>query len=439
MAAHSYSLFLLISLSFVVQIPTPQAHIAEYDDYWKARKLEAIENLNKAYHPNPEEVVHHYNDQFAKTMIKLNSTRRELKGTKENGPCEITNPVDSCWRCDPNWEKNRKRLADCAPGFARGTTGGKEGEFYVVTDPSDDILNPKPGTLRHAVIQRRPLWITFKGSMIITLEQELIITSNKTIDARGANVQIAKGAGITVQFVKNVIIHGLHIHHIITGTGGTIRDAEDHFGLRTASDGDGISLFGATNIWLDHLSVTNCSDGLIDVIQGSTAVTISNCHFTDHNEVLLFGASDSYTEDQKMQITVALNHFGKGLVERMPRCRHGFIHVVNNDYTHWLMYAIGGSRNPTIISQGNRYTASSTFASREVTKRVFAPPEVWKKWNWISEGDHFENGAFFVSSGDPKASKKYGTNKMMPFNPGEMAPKLTKYAGTLNCKPGKPC
>ncbi|MBA0832870.1 hypothetical protein Goarm_017227 [Gossypium armourianum] len=405
MAAHSYILF-LFSLSFVVQIPTLQAHIAEYDNYWKARKLEAIENLNKAYHPNPEEVVHHYNDQFAKTMIKLNNTRRVLKGTKENGPCEITNP---------------------------------EGEFYVVTDPSDDILNPKPGTLRHAVIQRRPLWITFKRSMIITLEQELIITSNKTIDARGANVQIAKGAGITVQFVKNVIIHGLHIHHIITGTGGIIRDAEDHFGLRTASDGDGISLFGATNIWLDHLSVTNCSDGLIDVIQGSTAVTISNCHFTDHNEVLLFGASDSYTEDQKMQITVALNHFGKGLVERMPRCRHGFIHVVNNDYTHWLMYAIGGSRNPTIISQGNRYTASSTFASKEVTKRVFAPPEVWKKWNWISEGDHFENGAFFVSSGDPKASKKYGTNKMMPFNPGEMAPKLTKYAGTLNCKPGKPC
>ncbi|KAK8522939.1 hypothetical protein V6N12_056631 [Hibiscus sabdariffa] len=56
--------------------------------------------------------------------------------------------------------------------------------------------------------------------------------------------------------------------------------------------------------------------------------------------LLLFGASDSYGEDEKMQITVALNHFGKGLVERMPRCRFGFIHVVNNDYTHWVMYAI---------------------------------------------------------------------------------------------------
>ncbi|MBA0776203.1 hypothetical protein Gotri_011228 [Gossypium trilobum] len=38
---------------------------------------------------------------------------------------------------------------------------------------------------------------------------------------------------------------------------------------------------------------------------------------------MLFGASDSYSADKKMQVTVALNHFGKGLVERMPRCRFG--------------------------------------------------------------------------------------------------------------------
>lgn len=74
-------------------------------------------------------------------------------------------------------------------------------------------------------------------------------------------------------------------------------------------------------------------------------------------QALLFGASDSYSQDQKMQITVAFNHFGKRMIQRMPRCRWGYIHVVNNDYTHWNMYAIGGSRNPTIISQGNRYVA----------------------------------------------------------------------------------
>ncbi|KAK9277191.1 hypothetical protein L1049_006730 [Liquidambar formosana] len=63
-------------------------------------------------------------------------------------------------------------------------------------------------------------------------------------------------------------------------------------------------------------------------------------HFTGHNEVMLFGASDSYSGDSIMQVTVAFNHFGRGLVQRMPRCRWGFFHVVNNDYTHWLLYAI---------------------------------------------------------------------------------------------------
>jgi len=48
------------------------------------------------------------------------------------------------------------------------------------------------------------------------------------------------------------------------------------------------------------------------------------------------------------------------------RCRHGYFHVVNNDYTHWEMYAIGGSANPTINSQGNRFVAPDDRFSKEV-------------------------------------------------------------------------
>ena len=59
----------------------------------------------------------------------------------------------------------------------------------------------------------------------------------------------------------------------------------NHYGERSRSDGDGISIFGATNIWIDHIFMSNCDDGIIDAIQGSTAITVSNCHFTRHNEV----------------------------------------------------------------------------------------------------------------------------------------------------------
>lgn len=72
------------------------------------------------------------------------------------------------------------------------------------------------------------------------------------------------------------------------------------------------------------------------------------------------------TQDKLMQVTVAFNHFGKGLKERMPRVRWGFVHVVNNDYTHWMSYAIGGSHQPTIISQGNRFIAPHDPKAKEV-------------------------------------------------------------------------
>ncbi|PPD99411.1 hypothetical protein GOBAR_DD03574 [Gossypium barbadense] len=303
-------------------------------------------------------------------MLEFYITKRVLAESKK-GPFEVTIHVDSCWRCDPDSEKNRKELAYCAPSFARGTTGGKDGDFYVVTDPIDNAADPNPRTLRHLVTKNGPLWIIFKGPMTIKLQEELIVTSDKTIDARGANAEIFTGT----------------VHLIIPAKGGKIKDGENHHGLRGDSDGDGVSLYGATNVWLDHLSLHHCTDGLIDLVQGSTAVTISSCHFTDHNDVMLFRASDSYSADNKMQVTVALNHFGKGLVERMPRWRFGFIHVVNNDYNHWFLYAIGGTSNPTIISQGNRY-------STPVTCRGLLKPAQWKNWNWVSQGDHFKNGAF---------------------------------------------
>jgi pectate lyase len=48
------------------------------------------------------------------------------------------------------------------------------------------------------------------------------------------------------------------------------------------------------------------------------------------------------------------------------RCRYGYVHVLNNDYDGWQLYAIGGTSNPTIVSEGNRFRASDS-AHREVT------------------------------------------------------------------------
>lgn len=169
--------------------------------------------------------------------------------------------------------------------------------------------------------------------MVIKLKEELIMNSFKTIDGRGASVHIAGGPCITIQYVTNIIIHGLNIHDCKQGGNTDVRNFPSHSGNRTISDNDCVSIFGASHVWVDHCSLSNCHDDLIDA-DGSTAITISNNYMTHHNKVMLFGNSDTLTKDKNMQITVAFNHFGEGFVQRMPRFRRSYFHVVNNDYTH---------------------------------------------------------------------------------------------------------
>ncbi|KAL2242553.1 UNVERIFIED_CONTAM: putative pectate lyase 8 [Sesamum indicum] len=389
-----------------------------------------LEGLNEHAVDDPEEVARMVE------MATRNSTERRKLGFFS---CGTGNPIDDCWRCDPNWQRNRKRLADCGIGFGRNAIGGRDGRYYVVTDPGDDdAVNPKPGTLRHAVIQDEPLWIVFKRDMVITLKQELIMNSFKTIDGRGVNVHIANGACITIQFITNVIIHGLHIHDCKPTGNAMVRSSPSHYGWRTMADGDGISIFGSSHIWVDHNSLSNCADGLVDAVMGSTAITISNNYFTHHNEVMLLGHSDSYVRDKQMQVTIAYNHFGEGLIQRMPRCRHGYYHVVNNDYTHWEMYAIGGSADPTINSQGNRYLAPVNPFAKEVTKRVDTAEGQWKSWNWRSEGDLMLNGAYFTPSG-AGASASYARASSLGAKSSSMVGTITAGAGALGCRRGRQC
>ncbi|KAH9768583.1 putative pectate lyase 19 [Citrus sinensis] len=441
---------LIFLFSFIILIPCLSA-IAEADEVWRRRAEEAMQTTEQYYDPDPVAVASNLNMKVQEYVNKNTNTKNPYLLSKqtaakrgllnaESGQCEATNPIDKCWRCKENWAEDRQALAGCALGFGSKATGGKGGKIYEVTDSSDNNMeNPKAGTLRHAVIQKEPLWIIFAKDMNIKLQQELVVQGNKTIDGRGANVHIANGAGIRLQFVQNVIIHGIHIHNISPASGGMIRDSVDHVGNRGPSDGDAVSVFGSSNIWLDHLTLSEAQDGLIDAIQGSTAITISNCHLSNHDKAILLGASDTFTEDKKMQVTVAFNRFDKGLVQRMPCIRFGFAHVVNNDYNQWEMYAIGGLKGPTILSQGNRFFASDNKNAKEVTKRMDCSPEEGNGWIWRSEGDVFLNGAYFNASGDPKKQIKYELNDVIKPTPGTEVERITKFAGALVCKPGQPC
>ncbi|KAK9064073.1 hypothetical protein SSX86_017945 [Deinandra increscens subsp. villosa] len=384
-------------------------------------------------HPDPEAIVLQLQ---RKVNASIASRRRILETdplyilSKDQAPCQTGNPVDDCWRCDPNWANDRQRLADCAIGFGQGATGGKGGQIYIVSDPSDgDPENPPPGTLRHAVIQSEPLWIIFANDMHINLKNELVVSSSKTIDGRGAIVHVTGKGCIVIENVGNIIIHGLYIHDCEPSGKAKIRVSPTDVVGRGKTDGDGLTIKGVRNLWIDHCSFARCTDGLVDITEGSTAVTVTNSYFTEHTKVMLLGHSDDYLGDAGMQVTVAFNHFGKGLVERMPRCRHGYFHVVNNDYTEWQLYAIGGSAAPTINSQGNRFVASPS-SNKEVTKRMEAKEDEWRGWNWRTEGDLMVNGAFFVPSG-AEISVQYEKASSVPPMSAYLINQLTMHAGVL--------
>ncbi|KAF5730473.1 putative Pectate lyase precursor [Tripterygium wilfordii] len=250
--------------------------------------------------------------------IEWSSERRHLES--ETGSCRTGNLIDDCWRCDSEWETNRKMLADCAFGFGRNAVGGRDGKLYVVTDSdNDDPLDPIPGTLRYAAIQEEPLWIIFDHDMIINLKEELVMNSYKTIDGRGFNIQISKGPCIAIYNVSNIIIHNIYIHDCVPGGIEVMKNSPQHSTLRGYSDGDGISIYGSRDVWIDHCTLASCHDGLIDVVYGSTSITISNNYMFHHNEVMLMGNNDDFLADKNMQVTIAFNFFGEGLVQRMPR------------------------------------------------------------------------------------------------------------------------
>ncbi|KAK9665282.1 hypothetical protein RND81_14G102300 [Saponaria officinalis] len=330
------------------------------------------------------------------------------------------NPIDDCWRQHgQEWAKNRQDLANCGVGFGKNAIGGQQGEIYVVTNPKDDPNNPKEGTLRYGVLQDKPLWIVFANDTLIKLKQPLHIKSFKTIDGRGVEVVITSSEGtcLGISNVTNVIVHGIRIH-----------DCKE----------DAMTITNSRHIWVDHCSLSRCGDGLIDVVHGSTYVTISSNYFTYHRKVMLLGNSDKDVEDKDMRITVAYNHFGEGVVQRLPRCRFGYFHVVNNHYTHWVTYAIGGSANPTIYSQGNRFLVTDTQSSKTVTKHMDATKKEWETWNWRSEGDMFLNGTDFEQSGS-KSLTAYEKAASLRALPSSLVPLLTRDAGVLLCEVGKCC
>ncbi|KAL5571063.1 hypothetical protein UlMin_020660 [Ulmus minor] len=359
---------------------------------------------------------------FIAPNLILAKNTQEIRGLRMNA-------IDRCWRANPNWRRNRQQLARCAVGYSGKMTGniGRGLVRYKVTDPSDNPVKPKPGTLRYgATIIRGKVWITFQRDMRIRLEKPLLISSFTAIDGRGVSVSIAGNACLRVFEANNVIIHGLQIHHCRAQPASSVMGPDGRIVNLGQVDGDAIRLISASKVWIDHNTLYQCQDGLLDVTRGSTDITVSNNWFRDQDKVMLLGHDDGYLGDKNMKVTVVYNHFGPNCNQRMPRVRFGYAHVVNNLYQKWAQYAIGGSMNPSVKSEANLFVASKSGKKE-------------KSWRFFSVRDAFENGASFIQTGFGGAKTNYNRQQSFPVVDAQSVRSLTRSAGVLRCTQKSRC
>ncbi|KAL2509379.1 Pectin lyase-like superfamily protein [Forsythia ovata] len=227
-----------------------------------------------------------------------------------------------------------RALACQAEGFGRHAIGGLHGPLYHVTTLSDD----GPGSLRYGCRKKEPLWIVFEVSGTIELSSYLNVSSYKTIDGRGQRIKLT-GKGLRLKESEHVIICNLEFE------GGRGHDV------------DGIQIKpNSKHIWIDRCSLTDYDDGLIDISRESTDITISRCHFFNHDKTVLIGADPSNTGDRCMRVTI--HHcFFDGTRQRHPRVRFAKVHLYNNYTRNWGIYAVCASVESQIYSQCNIYEA----------------------------------------------------------------------------------
>lgn len=221
--------------------------------------------------------------------------------------------------------------AQAADGYGRNATGGAGGASVTVTTPAQ---------LRQYAESTTPYIITVSGTINVDATGVAVkVKSNKTI--KGANSSATVIGNLDLSnggVVNNVIIQNLRI---------------------TNPGGDGINVYGCTNVFITKCEVFDCADGLIDVSDDANWITISWCKFhypsqSAHRFANIVGRATDPAGF--LRVTMHHNWWGNRCDQRMPAGSKSLVHLYNN---YWNCtgnyYCTSAGDGATWLSQNNFY------------------------------------------------------------------------------------
>lgn len=208
------------------------------------------------------------------------------------------------------------------------TTGGAGGAVVTVTNGTD--FNTQINVAGPRIVQ-------VQGVLSIG---RVFTTANKSIIGLGTNATLL--GNINVSDTTNVIIRNLRI---------------------TAPANDGLTIWNAQHVWIDHCTIYDTGDGLCDMNRGSQYVTVSWCmfHYLSQVEHRFAMIADGYDNGAGVTnwgyYTLHHNWWSSGDHERLPSSSYGRIHMYNNYYTCSNNFYAALARVETeFVSENNYYS-----------------------------------------------------------------------------------